>query len=71
MPWFEAMEASQDGMMSAHVTMPRTAWIFPALAVLFFAGATALGLTFTPSAGGLIFTAALLVGRWTSNGCLG
>jgi Ca2+:H+ antiporter len=47
--------------MSAHVTMPRSAWIFPALAVLFFAGATALGLTFTPSAGGLVFAAALLV----------
>ena len=47
--------------MSAQVTMPRTAWIFPTLAVLFFAGATALDLTFTPSAGGLVFAAALLV----------
>lgn len=47
--------------MSAHGPMPRSAWIFPALAVLLFAGATALGLTFTPSAAGLVFAAALLV----------
>jgi Ca2+:H+ antiporter len=47
--------------MSAHGAMPRSAWIFPALAVLFFAAATALGITFTPSAAGLAFAAALLV----------
>jgi Ca2+:H+ antiporter len=47
--------------MSAHGPMPRSAWIFPALAVLFFAGATALGFTFTPSATGLAFAAVLLV----------
>src|SRR5450631_1321041 len=47
--------------MSAHGPMPRSAWIFPALAVLFFAGATALGTTFTPSAAGLVFAAVLLV----------
>ena len=47
--------------MSAHGPMPRSAWIFPTLAVLFFAGATALGFTFTPSAGGLVFAAVLLV----------
>ena len=47
--------------MSAHGPMPRSAWIFPALAVLFFAGATALGFTFTPSAAGLVFAAVLLV----------
>src|ERR1700737_3308175 len=47
--------------MSAHGPMPRSAWIFPALAVLFFAGATALGITFTPSAAGLVFAAVLLV----------
>jgi Ca2+:H+ antiporter len=41
--------------------MPRSAWIFPALAVLLFAAATALGFTFTPSAGGLVFAAVLLV----------
>jgi Ca2+:H+ antiporter len=47
--------------MSAHGPMPRSAWIFPALAVLLFAGATALGFTFTPSAGGLLFAVLLLV----------
>src|ERR1700686_2590014 len=47
--------------MSAHGPMPPSGWIFPALAVLFFAGATALGFTFTPSAGGLAFAAVLLV----------
>jgi Ca2+:H+ antiporter len=47
--------------MSAHGPMPRSAWIFPALAVLLFAVATALGFTFTPSAGGLVFAAVLLV----------
>jgi len=47
--------------MSVHGPMPRSAWIFPALAVLFFAGVTALGFTFTPSATGLAFVAALLV----------
>jgi len=41
--------------------MPRSAWIFPALAVLLFAGATALGYTFTPTAAGLVFAAVLLV----------
>src|SRR5271169_4179815 len=40
--------------------MPRSAWIFPALAVLLFAGATALGYTFTPSPAGLAFAAGLL-----------
>ena len=46
--------------MSAHRPMPRSAWLFPALAVLLFAVATALGLTFTPSAGGLLFAVLLL-----------
>lgn len=46
--------------MSAHGPMPKSSWIFPALAVGLFAAATALGLTFTPSAGGLVFAAALL-----------
>jgi Ca2+:H+ antiporter len=41
--------------------MPRSAWIFPALAVLLFAGAMALGITFTPSPAGLAFAAVLLV----------
>src|ERR1017187_10939610 len=47
--------------MSAHGPMPRSAWIFPALSVLLFAGATASGFTFTPSAAGLVFAAVLLV----------
>src|SRR3984885_14622362 len=47
--------------MSAHGPMPRSAWIFPALAVLLFAVATALGFNFTPSAAGLVFAAVLLV----------
>jgi Ca2+:H+ antiporter len=47
--------------MSAHGPMPRSAWIFPALAVVLFAGVTALDFTFTPSAGGLVFAAVLLV----------
>ena len=46
--------------MSAHGPMPRSAWIFPALAVLLFAAATALGVTFTPTAGGLVFAVVLL-----------
>src|SRR3982074_323865 len=46
--------------MSVHGPMPRSAWIFPALAVVFFAGATALGFTFTPSPAGLAFAAVLL-----------
>src|SRR3954452_11295531 len=46
--------------MSAHGPMPRSAWMFPALAVLLFAAASWLGLTFTPSASGLLFAAILL-----------
>src|SRR5881394_2668406 len=46
--------------MSAHGPMPKSSWIFPALAVLLFAVATMLGLTFTPSAGGQVFAAVLL-----------
>jgi Ca2+:H+ antiporter len=41
--------------------MPRSAWIFPALAVLLFAGSTVSGITFTPTAAGLVFAAVLLV----------
>ena len=47
--------------MSAHGPMPRSAWIFPALSVLLFAGATGLGYTFTPSPAGLAFAVVLLV----------
>src|SRR6266436_3481168 len=46
--------------MSTHGSMPRSAWIFPALAIILFAAATALGFTFTPSPAGLVFAAALL-----------
>src|ERR1700733_9863359 len=47
--------------MSVHGPMPRSAWIFPALAVLLFAAATGLGVSFTPSPGGLVFAAVLLI----------
>ena len=47
--------------MSEHGPMPRSAWIFPVLAVLLFAAVTATGFTFTPSAAGLMFAAVLLV----------
>lgn len=41
--------------------MPRSAWIFPALAVLLFAVSEISGVTFTPTAGGLVIAAVLLV----------
>jgi Ca2+:H+ antiporter len=41
--------------------MPRSAWIFPALAVALFATATALGYTFAPTAAGMAFAVGLLV----------
>src|SRR5438552_11979015 len=47
--------------MSAHGPMPRSVWIFPALAVILFATTTVLRFTFTPSPVGLVFAAALLV----------
>ncbi len=47
--------------MSAHGTMPKSAWIFPGLAVLLFAAVTATHYDFTPSSGGLLFAAVLLV----------
>ena len=47
--------------MSAHGPMPRSAWIFPLLAVALFAAATALGFVFTLSPAGLLFAAVLLV----------
>ncbi|MFG3597629.1 calcium:proton antiporter [Bradyrhizobium sp. RDI18] len=46
--------------MSAHGPMPRSAWIFPVLAVLLFAVATGLDINFTPSAGGFVFAVLLL-----------
>jgi len=47
--------------MSTLGPMPRSAWIFPALAVLLFAGATALHYTFTPTSAGFVFAAVLLL----------
>jgi Ca2+:H+ antiporter len=47
--------------MSVLGPMPRSAWIFPALAVLLFAGATALGYAFAPSPAGWLFASVLLV----------
>src|SRR3979411_146890 len=46
--------------MGAHGRMPRSAWVFPALAVSFFAADTALGVSFTPSVAGLAFGVVLL-----------
>jgi len=47
--------------MSKPLAMPRSAWIFLALAVLLFAGATALHYNFAPSPLGLVFAAIILV----------
>src|SRR6516225_1004430 len=47
--------------MSAHGPMPRSSWIFPALAVLLFLIVTATGYGFTLSAGGGLFAIVLLV----------
>jgi Ca2+:H+ antiporter len=41
--------------------MPRSAWIYPALGMVLFAGATASGYSFAPSAGGWLFAAVLLL----------
>jgi Ca2+:H+ antiporter len=41
--------------------MPRSAWLFPVLAALFFAVATALGIAFTRTPAGLVFAVVLLV----------
>ncbi len=47
--------------MSAYGTMPRSAWVFPTLAVLFYAFATLLDWTFTRSPAGLVYAAIVLV----------
>src|SRR5947199_6182697 len=47
--------------MSAPGPMPTSAWMFPALSALLFAGATALGYTFMPSPAGWLFALVLLV----------
>jgi Ca2+:H+ antiporter len=46
--------------MSAHGPMPRSAWIFPLLAVAFFVAGTALKVPLTPPAAGAAFAAVLL-----------
>jgi Ca2+:H+ antiporter len=47
--------------VSSHGPMPKSAWIFPALAVLLFAAVTVTGYIFTPSTAGLVFAAILLL----------
>src|SRR6516225_7418261 len=47
--------------MSAHGPMPRSSWIFPALAVLLFLIVTVTGYGFTLTAGGGLFAIVLLV----------
>ncbi|MCA6123008.1 ionic transporter y4hA [Bradyrhizobium sp. WSM 1704] len=47
--------------MSAHGPMPRSAWLFPALAVALFAALTVTGYSFAPSPGGWLFALILLV----------
>jgi Ca2+:H+ antiporter len=47
--------------MSVRGPMPKSAWIFPSLSVLLFAGVTALDYTFAPSTAGLLFAVVLLV----------
>ena len=47
--------------MSAHAKMPRSAWLFPVLAVVFFLGATAIGWEFSRSFAGLAYAAIVLV----------
>ncbi|MDR3468950.1 MAG: ionic transporter y4hA [Xanthobacteraceae bacterium] len=47
--------------MSAHGPMPASSWIYPVLAILFFAAATGLGLSYQGGAAGLAFAAVLLV----------
>jgi Ca2+:H+ antiporter len=46
--------------MSAHGPMPRSAWIFPALAVAFFAADTVFHVPMTPPAAGVAFSVVLL-----------
>lgn len=47
--------------MSAHSPMPRSAWIFPALAMTMFAAVSASGYAFALSLGGLVFAIVLLI----------
>lgn len=47
--------------MSAHSPMPRSAWMFPTLAVLLFAAVAMTDYAFTLSPGGFVFAVVLLV----------
>ncbi|MGH6740515.1 MAG: calcium:proton antiporter [Bradyrhizobium sp.] len=47
--------------MSGHGPMPKSAWMFPLLAIVLFTFVTALDYTFAPSPAGLLFAAVLLV----------
>jgi Ca2+:H+ antiporter len=47
--------------MSAHALVPKSAWIFPALALLLFAAVMAARYEFTASYFGLLFAALLLI----------
>jgi Ca2+:H+ antiporter len=47
--------------MSAAGAMPRSAWVFPVLAALFFAVTSTLGIGFTRTPAGLVFAVVLLV----------
>ena len=47
--------------MTSHGSMPKSAWMFPLLAVLLFAAITALGYSFASSSAGWLFAAVLLV----------
>src|SRR3954463_7867514 len=51
----------EDICMSAHGPMPRSSWLFPALAMVLFAAVTVYGYQFAPSAGGWLFAGLLLV----------
>jgi Ca2+:H+ antiporter len=47
-------------VMNVHGPMPRSSWLFPLLAVLFFAAATILGVDFSRTLPGVVFAVVLL-----------
>src|SRR5215207_147533 len=61
MLWSRDVAGSGDVRMSAHGPMPRSAWIFPVLAMALFAVVTATGYVFAPSVVGWLSAALLLV----------
>jgi Ca2+:H+ antiporter len=60
---YPSQKCGKLARMNAPHTMPRSAWIYPALAVLLFGATTvpSLGIGFTHSVQGLVFAAVLLV----------